>query len=226
MADCFPVLIADRAGGRHRRGARGLAWLRPADRGARRSRRSGRASGPGRRNYWPPSARASAAAVSKWALRCRPDSRNSIPGCRCKGRTLRTRPARFSTCRARSGCSSPRPGVRAATSSTPGLCTKCNAAEFFSYRGEGPRSGRLMAVIARHKGISSQRRTSQAPGSVRRLWSAASSAPRIAPPHGLVRTGRCSGRLGGGCSHRPAAARGRPACRRPPRRRPRAGRRM
>jgi YfiH family protein len=30
-----------------------------------------------------------------------------------------------------------------------GACTRCNPDEFFSYRGEGPRSGRLMAVIAR-----------------------------------------------------------------------------
>jgi polyphenol oxidase len=29
------------------------------------------------------------------------------------------------------------------------LCTMCNRADFFSYRGEGPRSGRLMAVVAR-----------------------------------------------------------------------------
>lgn len=30
-----------------------------------------------------------------------------------------------------------------------GLCTMCNRAEFFSYRGDGPCTGRLMAVIAR-----------------------------------------------------------------------------
>jgi len=30
-----------------------------------------------------------------------------------------------------------------------GLCTKCRNDEFFSYRAEGPRSGRMMAVIAR-----------------------------------------------------------------------------
>ena len=30
-----------------------------------------------------------------------------------------------------------------------GLCTMCNRADFFSYRGEGPRTGRLMAVVAR-----------------------------------------------------------------------------
>jgi YfiH family protein len=30
-----------------------------------------------------------------------------------------------------------------------GLCTRCRVDEFFSYRGEGPKSGRLMAVISR-----------------------------------------------------------------------------
>jgi hypothetical protein len=30
-----------------------------------------------------------------------------------------------------------------------GACTRCHLEEFFSYRGEGPRAGRLMAVIAR-----------------------------------------------------------------------------
>jgi len=30
-----------------------------------------------------------------------------------------------------------------------GACTRCHLDEFFSYRGEGPRAGRLMAVIAR-----------------------------------------------------------------------------
>jgi YfiH family protein len=30
-----------------------------------------------------------------------------------------------------------------------GMCTRCRMDEFFSYRGEGPKSGRLMAVISR-----------------------------------------------------------------------------
>jgi copper oxidase (laccase) domain-containing protein len=30
-----------------------------------------------------------------------------------------------------------------------GMCTRCRVDEFFSYRGEGPKSGRLMAVISR-----------------------------------------------------------------------------
>jgi copper oxidase (laccase) domain-containing protein len=29
-----------------------------------------------------------------------------------------------------------------------GMCTRCRMDEFFSYRGEGPKSGRLMAVIS------------------------------------------------------------------------------
>jgi hypothetical protein len=29
-----------------------------------------------------------------------------------------------------------------------GLCTRCNPGEFFSYRGEGPRSGRMMGAIS------------------------------------------------------------------------------
>jgi purine-nucleoside/S-methyl-5'-thioadenosine phosphorylase / adenosine deaminase len=33
-----------------------------------------------------------------------------------------------------------------------GLCTRCRVDEFFSYRGEGPKSGRLMAVISRVTG--------------------------------------------------------------------------
>jgi YfiH family protein len=40
-------------------------------------------------------------------------------------------------------------GVAAENIHDLGACTRCNLDEFFSYRGEGPRSGRLMAVIAR-----------------------------------------------------------------------------
>ena len=40
-------------------------------------------------------------------------------------------------------------GVRQEAVSDLGLCTRCNPAEFFSYRAEGAHSGRMMAVICR-----------------------------------------------------------------------------
>jgi len=40
-------------------------------------------------------------------------------------------------------------GVAAENIHDLGACTRCNPDEFFSYRGEGPHSGRLMAIIAR-----------------------------------------------------------------------------
>jgi len=40
-------------------------------------------------------------------------------------------------------------GIRSQNRFDLGICTRCNRHEFFSYRAEGPLSGRMMAVIAR-----------------------------------------------------------------------------
>lgn len=42
-------------------------------------------------------------------------------------------------------------GIKRENSHDMGACTRCNTNEFFSYRAEGPRSGRMMALIARNK---------------------------------------------------------------------------
>ncbi len=42
-------------------------------------------------------------------------------------------------------------GIRRQNVHDLGACTRCDAGEFFSYRAEGPRSGRMMAVIGRPK---------------------------------------------------------------------------
>ncbi|MBP1601237.1 MAG: Multi-copper polyphenol oxidoreductase laccase, partial [Acidobacteria bacterium] len=40
-------------------------------------------------------------------------------------------------------------GIRSDTVFDLGLCTCCNSEEFFSYRREGDRSGRMMGLIGR-----------------------------------------------------------------------------
>lgn len=150
VADCFPVLIADRAGG-------GIAAVHAGWRGsvqriaaravaALRSRFGARptellaAIGPGIRGCCfevGPEVSARFEEQYPGMPLQRPNPANPSRALLDLPQALRLQLAEA--------------GVRASHIFDAGLCTKCNAAEFFSYRGEGPRSGRLMAVIARHK---------------------------------------------------------------------------
>ncbi len=149
-------LRADPDGAPGRRGGRGprrLARHRAGDRGPHRGRISRRRPAGRRATSSPRSGRRSARAATRSAPRSarRSTSRASRSAISTAGSCRRNRraPRTSSTCGGRTAISSIAAGLDPANVHVAGLCTATHNDWFWSYRREGARAGRMLAVIRR-----------------------------------------------------------------------------